>query len=551
MVSTRSISLTYLLLLTICLGVLPERATAQQPMPDHSPLETAWYLAIRPDAQDRPQSDALTAVARTYLRLGHRETALRVAESIPPNERSTFAVALFAALMKSSNRDHAGRVMLQTWQTLREQEFGGKGEVGLYVTKDLITLDQLDRAGHVAESIDDDSTYKIEALAAVAVALIRPNENERAEALLQRALSLLRAVSEEDQYWVLRSIGGLGAGFAAAGDRAAANETLELALRYANNRTDSNRDRCRGFVAVAMAQAGQFERAVELADSLDEYPRVEALTGIAKAYTAAGRRVEAVALLDRTTRILIAWDDGEYAQAFPRLEIIKAYLAAGAPEAAEPIAAAIYNGHYTQKAALAIADWYIRAGKKPQALAVLDRATRRLSTMVSEKSEDILPAMSGSRAQSKSTALAAVVRKYLELKEPDRALAAIEPIDQPQYQADLLADLARSLVTANQPRRARMVLDRARKLALHAPEYNHDYFSELAIANIAGVYGLLNEPEISSRLFQTALDSEHVTESYNQPALFLAEIGFYFDQAKIKPDARIKRKLRALAEPSD
>lgn len=530
------------LLLAIGGAAVPTPALAQQPVSDRNPEETAWFVANRLDTKSTDRSNILAELAWNYYRLGHREKAVQILEQIPAGERGVYAIDLIEPAVKAGDSDFALRILQETWGAANRAKLNRSDRAWPIFARQFVALGHLEEAALVAEAIDDDFQSQTEALIAVTNGLVKDGQYPRAGEMADRVLTLIRSEGYNDQLSSIITLADLGAIYTAIGRHESAREALDWALRLADAEDDTNRDMFKSFVVRGLARARQFERATELAELLNMNERINAISFVAAEYANDGNRTEALALLDRASQALE--NDSEADHSYNRRDLMRGYLAANAPEQAETNLNAIRPGLIFNESALEIAEWYLQHSQRSHALRVLDRGAQHLHTIKLEGSNDIASEWDRPCALNASRAFGMIPRKYLALKEFDRAFAAINAIGLPYYQAELLADLARGLRADGQPAKALTMANRAQRLVLETSKYSSDANQLNTLANVAGAYGELGEQETSVRLFLRSLSLVgHADTPYQ-----LARIGFFFQQANLKPNVRIQQRLQLLAD---
>ena len=235
------------LLLALCVAAIPFRASAQEPLPDRNPLETAWYLGERtvrewpvepkltPEGAVIPnEEDYRSDVARDYWQLERPEQALAVMRRLSAGEQTTLARDLLPPFQTISD-DSARKLLQQAVVSVKDRKELGFFHFLIDAVGWSIKLGQSEQARSVAESFDDQAYEKSEALAQVAQQLIIDKQNAQAEAMLDRAFKLAQAAPEDyDKLQIGKHLDEIAAGYFALGKTEKLAALLELAERYSS-----------------------------------------------------------------------------------------------------------------------------------------------------------------------------------------------------------------------------------------------------------------------------------------------------------------------------
>lgn len=553
------------LALALCVAAVPFQLAAQEPTPDRTPLETAWFLGER-TVREWPVEPKLTPegavisderdyrneVAKFYWQLEQPEPALAVTRRLSFYEQAGIATDVLPPFQTISDGS-ARKLLQQALTSIKGQAFSRKSNFLLDAVGWSIKLGQFDQAMSVAESIDNSAFEKPAALALVAQHLITAKQYDRAEAMLDRGFKLAQAAA--DNYAKLqigKYLGEIAAGYFALGKTSKLAALLELAERYSSRGggvfgqfgPSSDEASVRQLIRT-LIRGHEFKRATEILGEMRWNTNYD-LCEIAEAFGANGAVDPAVKILERVTRELASLDYQDHVFDSERLYVVRAYLVIGKIDTAARLARQDANGNYLGDEAISVADWYFKAGQKTPGLAMLDSARRKLIARETKfHGGPGFPSFelhSGEEVQW----LPHLANKYLEVKHFTEAQLAIAAITQPHIKATKLADLARALVVANQPDQARKILATALPLAESILQHENDIQPVSALSNIAAVYGELGDREKAIQLFVQVLDAKRIQASYPSLSLGVAEIGYFYELSGLGPDKRISDRLRAL-----
>lgn len=294
-------------LLTFAAGVtmtLPWLATRHAPPApvvaqseaEMSPLECAIRVA-QSDSDD--QSSTLAEIAIRLARLGQTEIAIELADSIEDEEERAVGIAKIATVLwKSGQRERA----LELTAPLRLFRHGGGRAVPSYsayvagrLAEELAASGQYDRVFEAVANETDDYLIRAGLDSIVDNYEMEPNSTKESE-VLSKVLRLSRRITDGADGRVVLAV---AVKYAAAGQ-------LNHALRLAESLADKDginfdRDDTLQEISLVLADAGQYDRAVQLAAKTDDYFRQETLIEIAHRLSDAGRSDRALSVLAGVT----------------------------------------------------------------------------------------------------------------------------------------------------------------------------------------------------------------------------------------------------------
>jgi tetratricopeptide (TPR) repeat protein len=532
-------------LLAAVLLAYPVSAIAQENNPGNSPLTCALLLANKLDPKyGVSRNNSLSHIAVVSWAIGKPRQALRAVRAMECAEQAYTSNYLADQAMKAGQNGYALKFIEQSLGCAIKQDFYQKDSLFSQFVAKLIKLKRYAQALTVAEAIDDQSSNKALAFVLLADAYLKAGQDERALILLDSAFAKAKTADEDYSYVTCEALGEIALGYAQLAKPDQADAALSFAVEIAGKEANS----CvKSIVAICFAKAGQEERALQLAESLDDDRcKTEAVIQIASIHFRRGKNTKALALLSQIERMIELEDDYENSKGSVFAELAKVYLQAYMPEKAAQVARKISDDFYCYKAALEIADWSLKHGHANLGTDALDWASQKIRLIVSEKPEEITGNMSTSRAKEKAAYLSEISYKYVEARQFDKAQQAIDAIDLPQWRAGKLADLAAARFHTSQRNEVKVILSQALHLSESSAEYPHDSEKYLTLANIARRYAETGYKKQATKVFVDVLGMAHELKSYNNRIVSLAEIGFSYEKAGLKADDRIRDALRRI-----
>lgn len=555
---TRSQSLGYLLLVAICLTALPVRVEAQQVSAPRSPLELAEIMAAKLEPDSMERSLALGAITGNYWRLKQFKAALRASAAQPPDQEGSAGLFYVDQALERGDRKFADQLLQQLIASDPEAD----QHFRLQYLRRLVQLDHLEQAEELARQGNAGEWSYSEALLEVTRAYLRIKQLDRTRALVALASAAIEPSpgSESD----CSSLSQIIPLFVALGQPEKAEAALQQGLLLADtihhNPMSSQSmlyeegDHCRGSLVEAMARIGRFDQALSLVEALDPMNRAAALIKLAEIYRTVEQPAKSVELLDRAMRELD--QDGSIGSSFARGDlakrIIEQYLALNQPVAAAGLAARVEkgdrgdNGYSTKDAALIVAGWYFKAGRRAEGSAVLDDAVKFVSRLKLDQSPRSGVSPGWSPTRTKILFQGELIDAYLEGGNYRGARRAIDTIELPHARAGKMADLAGALIEAGQQREVKSLVDEAQRLIDSPAPAEMDDPVDPASSKIASIYARLGDRSRALDMFVRILDGKRIWELYGDPLIKLAEIGYYFERSSLAVDRRIAVALRAI-----
>ncbi len=232
------------------------------------------------------------------------------------------------------------------------------------------SLEILPQSLQVVNSLQG-AEFKMIALTEIAEAYLAAGQREPVPAILAQSLQLARAFEHSNPSRKAEVLGRVAIAYAQAGEY---DQALEISKTIEN--APYYRTGVLGAIASQYAQKGQMEQALQLAQSLDAgYTKANTLSEIALNYLKTGQQEKASDIFSQAVET--ARPVGETLLA----EIITKYAAAGQLETALSTAQTINDAGGKAKALSAIALLYTKAGQQTQASQVLSQAIESAKAM--------------------------------------------------------------------------------------------------------------------------------------------------------------------------
>jgi hypothetical protein len=335
--------------------------------------------------------------------------------------------------------------------------------------------------------LDEGSARKAFAQVALAEAWAAGKEKDRAIALLDQAIKQSDSFDDEERNELIDLLTSAVKVFVTLGEK---DRAVKLASRadelLLSEQEPTKADRSR--VALSFARLGDSQRAIVLQEALDDDAKFDCLVSLANVYQARGDETAALSSLLQARAILESIPDDDHSRSIDLRQLATGYLVIGKPDEAFEVMRGIRHHYYLADTATQLATLFFARSRRQDASAALDFACSQIQKIVSEKSEDIPGYASTSRAMEKSHALSALGQKYLEIGDLPGAEAAANAIDQPQYKASLLANVAAANAKQGDLSKAKSLLAQGFKLSSKSESYSHDSPREYALLKIAEAY---------------------------------------------------------------
>ncbi|QKW51017.1 hypothetical protein [Streptomyces buecherae] len=320
-------------------------------------LATADAIA---DPEHRSLANRL--IVQACADAGHHADALRLACGITePWWRAAALAAVAHAHATTGDHQGATEIAQQALDIVRVH--GGTHQHATklaLLTRYLVSTGRRSRAEPLARQASDIALaqQRVDALAAAATAWLAIGQRERAANLIQRATEQSHATANDHHqetaldsvvevlvtaeryekaadiahtiaapYWQVRALSHVAKGLTAAGRPEEANLLLRRAIKLSDADGQDTQDLLRTAVTQALASAGRFEEAGNLARVIaSPYEQVLAMAGIARHMAVRGRHVVAAELIRQVLDMVR--DISEPAHAFSAQAVILAALVA-------------------------------------------------------------------------------------------------------------------------------------------------------------------------------------------------------------------------------
>ncbi len=449
--------------------------------------------------------------------------------------------------MRTGQREYILKLIEATVSCAENDDFYQKNRVFVKIVGDLITLHRHRRALEIAELIEDDTSFKVSAFAAVADAFIKAGERERAVGLLDRAMAYANAADEEDSDRSCEAAIEIADLYELVGDLEKATSARSFAFKQASE-SRNDKSGLNTLLAMRFAKKGNWSECARLLNSISKNDRPRSLIRVATVYALQSQKAKAIELLKKASDLIASEDESDSSSDYLKSALAQCYLRLGEPALALTSIRGMTQDYEILMSTIALVDWYIKHKNTALAIESLELASLRFQSIHSESREEILPMMSTSKAKEKATYLSQIADKFIQLGRFDKAKVAIDAIDLPQAKTEKLADLAGAMIIASQHDKAISILAQAQTLSDTAEDYPHDRYREFALANIAQHYAEAGEREKSVILFTRILESMRDLGSSLGSLEQLAEVGLYYERSGLGPDPRITASLRKIIE---
>jgi tetratricopeptide (TPR) repeat protein len=513
-----------------------------------TPLACALKLArtLDPEKNSGTRNENMQRIAALYWRAGDHNTAQDVYGEMGCGGRQFMYSYLADEAMRTGQREFLLKLIESTVRCAENDDFYQKNWVFTKIVRDLIALHRPRKALEIAQLIEDETSYKASAFAAVADAFIKAGERERAVGLLDRAMANAKAVEEEDSDRSCEAAIEIADVYDRVGDLEKSTSAQSFAFKLASE-SRNDKSGLNTLLAMRFAKQGNWSECARLLSSISKNDRPRSLIRVATVYASQSQKAKAKELLNKVSG-LIASDVELDSSNYLKSTLVDCYLSLGEPALALASIRGMKTNYAILGSTIALSDWYIKHKNTALAVELLELASLRFQSIHSESREEILPMMSSSQAKEKASYLSQIADKFIQLGRFDKAKVAIDAIDLPQARAEKLGDLAGAMIVASQHHRALSVLAQALTLSYTAEHYPHDRFRELALANIAQRYAEVGEREQSVLLFKRILDFERDLDDNLSGFDQLETVGFYYERSGLGPDPRITASLRKIIE---
>ena len=458
-----------------------------------SPLEVAERVAR---TRSGDPSYLLAEIAVRYAEIGEFDQAICLVNMVEDgSDKAEGRAKIAARLWKSGGRAHA----LELFDSLRVLD-EGSGEVAPryhgytlgIISGQLAAAEQYDKALELAASGGGDHLIRTALDAVVDNYSLEKGYAGESE-LLTRVVTLAKGMTNGEGGRVIQKVALI---YAKAGQ-------YDRAVRIAEGLRDAqgvnfDRDETLKLIALELAGDGQYDRASKLARKTDAYFKHPALTAIAGMLIEAGRKGEALSLLSEVKRSAYRTVDDDAGLAVK-------YAQAG-----------------NSRAALKILDGAFEAAKEIGKFVERDDALRRVAAAYSASSfydKALAATQVGGYGFNKSRALTVVAVEMVKAGRDDEVMRAVSAVEGSNFagseKANVLSDVAAEYLKAGKVEAAKGVLARAVELSRNGEDSDH---KDRALASIAVKYAECGDFE---KAFESAAEIRRVFDR----TFALADIG--------------------------
>lgn len=278
--------------------------TVQQPQHTSGTSLLEHALRVARTYENDP-SYLLGEIAIRYAGLGQFDRALDLADSIHnEGERELVRARIATIIRKSGDTKRAGEILdsIRLWV-----EIGGRKSprysdyILSQIAAELAACGAFERVFELVNAADDDYLRR-ESLDAVLDNFV-PQENKRNDfTILSRVIQLSAKLGNGEDSAVLTRVAQK---YAEAGQYGKALTVANSFAKRGNELSDFDRDDVVQNLAVLLAKRGDFTRAINLAESTDDYFKSQALIQIAKEQIAKAQTEAALKSLEKVTSPLL------------------------------------------------------------------------------------------------------------------------------------------------------------------------------------------------------------------------------------------------------
>lgn len=517
-------------------------AAAQRKAERLTPTSAALQLTSDVDKTSYDYERTVQYLASGYLARGDYDAALAAVSKVEHRKQSEQLYIVVAAAARAGRNDQAQIALNLALKLVLSDDEDSRDSYWISgFASQAVEVGEPKLAARFINLLNDRSEGKLRTLVELAQCQQRRGDSDLARATLGNAITELDSLrtADLDEYfsWLPRITKLL----VRLGNQEEADRLLKDA--ELTSVPEKYRTLADSYLAASYANVGALERASVLVESLGGGSSSEYIA-LALAYRDKGDDVAALSCMNRALEIASA-DDASYDALRP---IVTGYLQLGRPDDALPLLRRINNAYTIVESAIEVATAYHDGKRDQDATAALGLALSRVRKIVSEKSEDIPGYASTSKAKEKSQALACLVREYLKLGDFADAEAAASEVDQPQFRASALSEVAAAYHKNGDQGRARSLLSAAFNLSSGAADYNHDTWRTDTLLQIAEAYvdaGLVQEARGVAQRFLTELERQ---DTNHELIWNLMELGRVCDKGNLQLGKSAQLKLAHLVK---
>jgi tetratricopeptide (TPR) repeat protein len=518
--------------LTFCLSI----STFPQDLKnkaEQNPLDCVLYL-IKTENKFEDRAESLEVLADRYWKSGRYVDALNVIEMIPGDSEKAIQKIRYAnEYLKAGNAEEAARLVINASKIIAKDTWAEKSHINAIIDT-LFELEKISEAIAFSRSLIDVEDSAL-ALLQVAELLADKPRNENVPALIAEALSIIEH-SEWRDYKVFADVRAANV-LARIGKKTEAVELIKQVrdIYPSTEFVNTDKDEVFDLIVSCYSNLKEFDTAIQLRQvDLNSSNRVD-LNKLAQLYLLAGSEDKAKALFLQIEQMQIKNDD------LSDSEILNQIARKAIKEGDFPLALSSSKTFYSKYYQIGMVDEFIDANRPDLAKELLDFVTKDVRDM---KTDDVETGeMSTSDQMLKADQLAWIAERLIRMKQVPAALKIINTIEKPYFRAQALANLALKQGAKNPSQ----VLDQALAIMRKNKDSTLDAGKYKVWGEIALAYSSIGQKNKSLEVFAEVFskDKEIIDEGLEVYFLrTLSELGFYFQKADVKADAKVKKALR-------
>lgn len=525
--------------------------SAQRKLERMTPTALALQLSSELDKDSYDHEEAVQAIFSSYLLRGDYRAAINTLSTLDHPGRQSQGLLYLTGIATKAGRNEEARAALDLALKLILEQAEDSRDIRLIsaFVQPAVDLGELKLASRFIELLGDDARSKVEAFLSLSRAFQKRGEKEPALSAANTALEQLNSLQADEPYGFSKLTPKVTKVLAELGDLERAAELIKRAELTPAPEKDLNQDCYKEFLSEALMSIGAFERSLSLTESFEGAAKSESLIALALAYGEKGNGEAGLSSLRyardnaETDKEI---DDSSKARVFGLL--VGAYLKLGRPDEALLVLRQLHTPFHLVESTVEVAEAYRAIGRNQDAVAALDVAVAKIRNVISERSEEIPPEASGSKAREKSMGLSILVEAYLDLNNVAGAENAGLAIDQPQFKASLLAQVAAAYHKNGNEAKARSLLSKALHLSANAKEYRQDRQRKETLLQIAEAYADAGYTREAGEVVLTFLTELRDMDDDGQTIGGLINIGHVCEKAGIPMTKRAQAVLMTIVK---
>ena len=476
--------------------------------------DTALRLLVGLDRESHKYVNARTAIVRWYCENGKYQEAADQTATLDLNDR--ILLLSYIAKTASDRKDQvsATKVLNTAWSVVAaEKDDDVDGIYTEYLAEVAARNQNLDLAANFASRLDGGSLRKSRVLLVLARSYLELQNNKEALLQVQSALKQIDGFDDEerrDESQIKISAAGV---FATIGEIGRANKlAAEGQAALLTNAEASTQDKTA--LANLFGDVGDLARAIGIVETIEGDERSGALMSLSQHC-----KVDTIerSLLDRAREQVLNGSNEDYASSLNISGLVPGFLKAGRIDDAFELLERIKDPYHLHRAAIAVANVLAEQRKIDEAEAALNIASKVARQIVSEKSKDIPSYASGSKAQTKSHVLNALIDAYIKLDKLGGAEFAAAAIDHPQYRAIAMSKIGGAYSKNGERSKARSVLLKAQSISDTSKQYAHDSPREYGLFSVVSALaeaGFAAEANNALARFLTLIEDDEAGDQF-------------------------------------